>query len=397
LYQADGLRLLLGKSVGNAAGVESFDLPRNSGKPARALIGDKRNDENIIVSQLHGAFLRFHNAVVDKLDGTIASSELFDEAHRTVRWHYQWLVLHEFLPLIVGEKLAKQVREGSGGQPYLEIFKPKGSASFMPVEFAVAAYRFGHSMVRPSYSLNTTVLKATGAAEKFDRVPVFSADNAATKPLANLNGFRPLPEFWGIDWSFFFNDLKKPANGPSIPTTKLKIAQPSYRIDSVLADPLAALPEFAGRPAPMQLLAFRNLLRGSRMGLPSGQRVAKLLGITPIADAKLFENRGDPFKPAEDRKALLAHVSGTFKQRAPLWYYILKEAELTTRAGVKDPAGAGHHLGPVGGRIVAEVLTGLVWNDRTSYLRMEPQWKPTLGSGGKFGMADLLKFAGVAR
>jgi hypothetical protein len=400
LYEADGVHLLLGNPVGNASGVDAFDLPRNSARRPRALIGDKRNDENLIVNQLHCAFIRFHNAVVDRLTGTVAPDKLFDEAHRMVRWHYQWVVLREFLPLIVGEKMAADVRGDATGYPKLHIFKSKTSDAFMPVEFSVAAYRYGHSMIRPSYSLNTTVLGPTGAAQKFDRVPVFSADDVQTKPLANLNGFRPLPQFWGIDWSFYFEGLSKPKNGPSILTAKLKIPQPSYRIDTILVDPLAALPEFADKPAPMQMLAFRNLLRGSRMGLPSGQDVARLLGVKEskiLSDAVLFENRGAPFKPGEDRAALLAHKSGTFKGRAPLWYYILKEAELTKRAGVKDPEGGGHHLGPVGGQIVAEVLTGLVWHDKTSYLRMAPGWQPSLGKGGEFGMADLLKIAGVAR
>ena len=76
---------------------------------------------------------------------------------------------------------------------------------------------------------------------------------------------------------------------------------------------------------------------------------------------------------------------------APLWFYVLKEAEL--------PPSDGERLGPVGGRIVAEVLVGLLQRDPNSYLYLDPAWKPTpplAPSTGQFGFVDLLRFAGAA-
>src|SRR5262249_4606722 len=98
LYQDDGVHFLLGL---NQAFEE--DLPRNSAEARRALIGDPRNDENLIVSQLHLAFLKYHNRVVDALRAIrpeLSGEKLFGEARRIVRWHYQWIVIHEFLRAI---------------------------------------------------------------------------------------------------------------------------------------------------------------------------------------------------------------------------------------------------------------------------------------------------------
>ena len=385
LYEDDGIHLLSGEQKSHDA-VDRFDLPRNSANIRRALIGDKRNDENLIVSQLHSAFIGFHNKVADRFAAGIPDGQKLEEIQRMVRWHYQWLALHQFLPTIVGEDMAKEVL-GTGATPNLRFYRPKSEA-YMPVEFAVACYRFGHSMIRPSYSLNTTVRQATGASENFNRIPVFSADDQAENPLANLNGFRELPSFWTVDWSFFFSGLPIPASASG-----LALPQPSYRIDTVLADPLTSLPEFSKDPnADRRMLAFRNLLRGWRLQLPSGQKVAHHLGVPVIPDTVLFEDRQS--FDGQNRSAVLKEHQ-IFRGQAPLWYYILKEAELTKRKGHEDEEG-GHHLGKVGGRIVAEVLVGLVWNDKNSYLRQQPDWKPDLGStAGDFTIQDLFTVAGL--
>ena len=123
----------------------TIDLPRFKG---RAIIGDKRNDENVIVSQLHGLFIGLHNAlaIADK-------NASFDAVRQQVRWHYQWLVLFDYLPRIVGRPLVDALLPTIGLPPELKYFKPSPTA-FMPVEFSGAAYRFGHSMVRPIYRLS---------------------------------------------------------------------------------------------------------------------------------------------------------------------------------------------------------------------------------------------------
>jgi hypothetical protein len=137
------------------------DLPRN--RQGTAIIGDPRNDENLLIAQLHLAFLKFHNAVVNELWGTTKDADVaFAEARRLVRWHYQWIVLHEFLPRIVGADLVGRVL--TEDVPYEERnpkLKHEGrkfydwkNQPFIPVEFSVGAYRFGHSQVRPGYRLN---------------------------------------------------------------------------------------------------------------------------------------------------------------------------------------------------------------------------------------------------
>jgi Animal haem peroxidase len=389
---ADDFKLLLGEDRSSDSRLNRPDLPRNNAHVRRALIGDKRNDENKIVSQLHSVFMRFHNAVVDHLLRIdFPHSRLFGEAQRIVRWHYQWVVLHDYLPTVVGEKMARAVR-ADGGQPDLRLYKPRSGAPFMPIEFSVAAYRFGHSMVRPSYALNQitpsgiTTVQTRHGADKFNRIPIFSLDRSET---ASLNGFRSLPAGWGIDWRFFFDFNAEGKNPTNV------LPQPSYRIDTTLVDPLADLPEFVQEKNPnLRSLGFRNLMRGWRLGLPSGQDVARLIDPyhEPFTDDQLFDT--------PERDSIYRQHRDVFYKQAPLWYYILKEAEHTRRDNANDSFQneegqflGGHHLGTVGGRIVAEVLVGLVHHDHYSYMHLHPGWEPELSNNGTFSMADIINFA----
>jgi len=322
------------------------DIPRNSQQVA--LIGDPRNDENLIVSQLHLAFLKFHNAVVDVVlsDGVMPRDQVFREAQRLVRWHYQWIVLHEFLPHIVGQELMREILAGGLNAYSLQNnlrFYGWRVEPFMPVEFAVAAYRFGHSQVRAGYRVNAEFRAAILDADQDPRHP---------DPDDLSGGKRAARRF--VDWHNFF---KLNGNTP----------QPSKRIDTKLSSPLFRLP-FTPRGMP-STLAQRNLLRHLTFGLPSGQAVARAMGIEPLTRDE-FEDLA-PFG---------------LQTATPLWFYILREAHL--RAD-------GKHLGPVGGRIVAEVLVGLLLGDRLSFLRCDPRWQPTLGGNGAFGIVDLLKIAAV--
>jgi Animal haem peroxidase len=336
------------------------DLPRNQLPPSaagvaqgRALIGDPRNDENVIVSQLQLLFLRFHNKVVEQLkaDGTTAEPDLlFEEAQRLVRWHYQWVVVNDFLRRIAGDAVVDNILRPdsydtvAGATPirrvHLEFYKWQRQP-YMPVEFSVAAYRFGHSVIRPDYRLNANIP---------NEIPIFTAGELNDEH-QDLRGFRPLASAWTIDWSFFFES----GDAGNL--------QHARRIDTKLSAPLADVP---GTNDP-HALAARNLRRGKALGLPSGQRVARAMAIEPMTDEVLA----------------ITGISPDFVESAPLWFYVLKEAEVA----------GGERLGPVGGRIVAEVLLGLLKGDPVSFVNVEPAWTPTLGTTpGKFTMADLVTF-----
>jgi Animal haem peroxidase/TAT (twin-arginine translocation) pathway signal sequence len=390
-----------------------YDVPRLAPDPdsgeAKAIIADPRNDQTLIILQLHVAMQRFHNKLVDTLraSGTPRSA-VFEAARRLARWHYQWMVTHEFIPAIVGQTISDSVYLETSKAPKITLnyYKPTNPAgrSFIPVEFAVAAYRFGHSMTRPRYTVQDYVTDkvvvdpVTGESKNVtvavSSVPLFEA----TPTDNNLNGHRPLPPRLRIQWSKFFNvDNTKPT------------ARPVRQFDASLAGPLQKLP---GTALPdsneLGLLSQRNLRRGRKMRLPSGQQVARLMGVTPLTNAQLGQNYrikvnvpipttgtganvvvvdSEGVVPNDSLKAELAKPE--WGGEAPLWFYILKEAEIV---------GKGRTLGPVGGRIVAEVLVGLLQKDPNSYLTLNPAWKPAppvTPVRGRFTMADLLKFAEV--
>jgi Animal haem peroxidase len=394
LYDLNDKRntFLLGASQG-IGGKDRPDLQRIT--DGTAIVGDKRNDENKIVSQLQALFLKFHNTVFRKLKTTspsLSDDDRFSEAQRIVRWCYQWVVLNDFLPRICQPQVYDKIKpDGKSRGPHLSFYSAHGEA-FIPVEFAVAAYRFGHSMVRPSYALNEQA-KSTGVFRHghkvfhFGRIPIFVAESNLNTDA--LNGFgdqkRGLPTGWGIDWNFFFGPMTtKGKNDPKIP-------QPSYRIDTKLVDPLGRLPEFVakGVPSPFESLAFRNLLRGASLGLPSGQSIARMIGASKIlSDAELWNkhNDGDDSEDWAEGKALLADHGMWLQDNAPLWFYILKEAEVHEK---------GRRLGEVGSRIVAETLFGLAWFDHYSYMFQRPGWKPEM-EFDELKDLDMLKLANFA-
>ena len=323
------------------------DLPRNS--QLTAIIGDPRNDENLIVSQLHLALLKFHNEVVARVrqEGVTNPNRVFDEAQRLVRWHYQWIILHEFLPKTVGQKVVDDVLKNG------RRFYNWRNAPFIPVEFSVAAYRFGHSQIRQGYRANFT----GDAGQPFTR-HIFDATIPDSNPDPNdLRGRKRAPRRF-IDWQTFFDF----GDGQS---------KPNKLIDTKLSSPLFALTSPAiNMPDNPRSLAQRNLLRHLTFELPAGQVVSHVMGIKPLDEDDLAD-----LKPLG------------FQARTPLWFYILREAHIKQ---------GGKTLGPVGGRIVAEVFIGLLQGDRLSYLRQDPAWRPTLGHNNDFEMTDLLKFAKVA-
>jgi hypothetical protein len=327
-----------------------FDLPRvvNPLDPAlttnTAIIGDPRNDENLIVSQFHRTMLKFHNQVVDGLVAIGFSGDIFVEAKKVVTHHYQWAVVHDYLARVCGNAAVTAALTNVTAAP--------NSAFAMPVEFAVAAYRFGHSMIRDQYWVNFVQISATlGQVFSFVRSP-------------NL----PVLSNWVVDFNAFFT------TGFSVP-----VNNKAKKIDSVLAPGLDTLPGFSGL---MAMLATRNLRRGLSLGLPSGQGVAQHYGIPAMTAVQL--KQGLPAAEA----ALLDSNGGILLSKTPLWYYVLREAMVLN---------GGNQLGPVGGRIVAETFVRMLKRNPDSFLNVSGGFTPGLPSAvaGDFTVADLVNFAGV--
>jgi hypothetical protein len=380
LYAPDGIRMLLGERMsGNPHDPHACQVPR--GPNGRALIGDPRNDENRIVSQLHAIFLRFHNQVADYLTrrDQLGAEVSFDDVREQVRWHYQWLLVTDFLPTVIEKETFRHVF----GDPYNPVpgtRELRTGLNLMPVEFSVAAYRFGHSMIRPEYQLNMAVER-----------PIFSRH---TGEAADLGGFRRIPSNWAIDWQFFINlgDDAAPAAAASPADPIEHRPQMASKIDTSLASPLRNLPARIASDPPM--LALRNLERGNTFGLPSGQKVAEALGVEPISDENLLIGRA----ATDAHRKPLTDIARSFAGKAPLWAYILSEAQVMSwkkaQPGI-SPDDIPIKLGPVGSRIITDVFAALLIGDRTSYLYSPDPFRPiaTFSRNGAFGLAELINVA----
>ncbi|WP_413438120.1 heme peroxidase family protein [Sulfuriferula sp. GW1] len=454
MFQTDGVRFLLGAPLtkgvdaSNARDLPRLPVSKSPHEPQRAVIGDKRNDENVIVSQLHGVFLQFHNAIADQL-----KEPAFAEVQRLVRWHYQWVVLYDYLPRIVNAKTYKEVFRhlkyvpdeelaqgvktayitetdnivADGQAPNLKYYHWRNEP-FMPIEFAAAAYRYGHSMVRPIYRLSRKL--NTGGLVGDGRRAIFAGVAGA-----GLSGFDKFPTDWAIDWDLFFEINEKIGASRTGPNR----VQPAYKIDPSLVNPLAFLPEFSlnemdsdgnlkPQPGKLPNLALRNLRRGNAMELPSGQDVALAMGIKPLTNKEMQVGKAavgdvngnrtiqDLIDAAKEQGR-----SSSFEHGVPLWFYILAESLADWRKAVEahkikcpdaseeDMNAVPVRLGPVGGRIVMEVIVGLLLGDPHSFLAQDPLWTPARdwkagGDGvlknfikdGRFGMPELIRVAGLA-
>jgi hypothetical protein len=317
LYRNDDpAKLLLSES--------GTDVPRNH--EGIALIGDPRNDVQLFTSQMAVAFIGMHNRLIDRLrDDGVAERDVFEEARRAATWHYQHVILREFLPGLIGAELTADLL-ASGPRLYRIDDDP-----YIPFEFADAAFRYGHAQIRATYQINAD----------FGPRPVFP----------DLMGFGAVPPEHAVDWTL------------QIDVEGHRRAQRAKRIDSRLPGPLIALPTQVSGEAPgadYASLATRDLQRGQAVGLASGEAIAERLGVSPL-------QIGLP----------------GWSDETPLWLYILKEAEALH---------GGEQLGPVGGRIVGEVLVGIVDADPESFRAVEPHWTPTLPArrAGAFGLADIL-------
>jgi Animal haem peroxidase len=372
----DGRKFILGTTLsGAAANPRAKDLPRSlPGQKViarRAIIGDPRNDENVIVSQLQGLFHRFHNKIAND-----NPTWPFARVQREVRFHYQWAVLNDFLPAIVSmpvlDVVVPHLRKKTNvvaDKPNLDFYHSRDE-NFMPLEFSAAAYRFGHSMVRPGYRLSETI----------GPIAIFESN-----PLKALTGFREFPNNWAMDWNLFIDLV--PSDPKNITRTQL-----AYKMDTSLVNPLGHLPAtIAVHP---NALALRNLERGWRMRLPNGQDVARAMGLKPLADSQILIGKftGD----SADIIGTIDSIDPAFVQNCPLWTYILAEtveSEETINTTAGEMKIKTRKLGPVGGRIVAETFVGLLVGDSSSYLAQDPLWTPSLATKGVFGLRELIAVA----
>jgi hypothetical protein len=355
-----------GPPTGRPPGKDDLnDLPRlgRSVDPSidrAARTGDFRNDENTIISQLHVAFLRAHNRLIDEGNG-------FRKAQRILRQHYQHIVIHDYLRKRVADPAIVDAILANGNT----VYRPN-QHRFMPVEFSFAAYRFGHSMARNAYDFNVN-FNLSGSPgtipASFELLFTFTALSGG------LGDFDTLPENWIIEWE----NMVGTAHPGGV----------ARRIDTALASDLFTLRDVEGNPindpAPLvtqilRNLATRNLLRGYLFRVPTGQAVAGKLGIAPLTTSE--------FQQAVTQQEMDALTANGLLNRTPLWYYVLAEAAAREN---------GQRLGPVGSTIVSEVLIGLVRRSDDSILKGNKKWKPSLPSAqpNTFEVSDLLRFAGV--
>jgi hypothetical protein len=360
------------------------DLPRDSGAQLPedktvALIGDGRNDENLIVAQLHVAFLRFHNAVVDWAQHQPGypqdDRELFERVRNLVRWHYQWLVVHDYLKTVTLPGVVDKVLLGGN-----KVFQPRYDEVYMPLEFSVAAYRFGHTMVRGFYDYNRNFGRPGVVIGSASFRLIFAFTGSARPEPFNGGGTLTLPFNWVIEWNRF---VDKGDNLPDHFARKIdtQLAPPLFDMINQISEENEGLPEAVKNI--LKRLAVRNLLRGYQLAIPTGQAVADALGVAPLTEEELRRNNSDAVNTAL--------ADGGFLQTTPLWFYVLKEAE--ARAN-------GNSLGEVGSRIVVETLIGQLRADSGSYLNQDGGWSPEQGVPLDDGepivtIKDLFRFGGL--
>ncbi len=356
--------------------------PDNEPSPKQAVIGDGRNDENLIIAQFHTGMLRFHNAVVDWVEANegLSGRDAFWRANQLTRFHYQWLVVHDYLRSITQPGLVDKVLYGDN-----RFFTPPVGDVFMPLEFAGAVYRFGHSQVRGRYDWNVNFGRPDGVPGSsnratFDQMFIFTGGG-------DFFGLPTLPTNWIADWPKMtdhnspFKDrfARKIDTNLAIFLNNLfkDVAETDKMLDEQNLPALTAMQREI-----VKHLAVRNLLRGYLLSLPTGQHIADAMGVARLSSAELQQNNAQAVNDAL--------AAGGFLDRTPLWYYILKEAEV--RAD-------GNALGDVGGRIVAETLVGLLKADANSFVNA--QWTPSRGVKFANGdpittILDVFKFAGTA-
>lgn len=379
-YAADGIHLKVGRTVavGGDRAMDGFDLPRGAGRSRaeqrKAIIPDPRNDENLAVAQTHLAMIRFHNRVVDTLPSSVPQSQRFARAREIVTKHYQWMLRTDLLPRLCDRAVVNDVF--ANGRKAFEAGARPTDVPTMPLEFSVAAYRLGHSMIRSAYNWNARFDNGGGTLEFLF---LFSATSG------NLGGEPRLPSNWIADFRRLYDFSEAGRRDLVVPPQKFNRAM---RLDTLLVNPLRNLPPgsfggpVVGFDDPRANLAFRNLTRARMVNLATGQQMARFLRargvrVTRLTSAQIRDGRNGA---RLDR--LTAAQRAALLRDTPLWFYVLREAELN-----------GGRLNGVGGRIVAETFHRAIEGSESSIVR-DPRWRPALGPDrDTFRMVDLLLFA----
>jgi hypothetical protein len=373
-FYTDDRHLKTGRTVaaGNDAARDGFDLPRagtgaTRAAKRRALIPDFRNDENLAVAQTHAAFIRFHNRVVDSLPSSVPAAERFARARRRVVKHYQWMIWNDYLPRICAKSVLNNVR--SGGRKIFEADAALTDIPTMPVEFSIAAFRLGHSMIRRRYNWNARFPDGQGSLGLLFE---FSGTGG------ELGGELRLPSNWIADFRRLYDFTEAARPGLAAPGGLNR----AMRIDTSIANPLAQLPPGTIGGEPEANLAFRNLTRASMVKVASGQQMARFLRSRGVSVTTLTKTQLRTGNGGASLADLTTGQRDAVLTDTPLWFYLLREAEL-----------GGGRLQGVGARIVAETFHRAIEGSSISIFR-DPAFRPTLGPDtDTFRMVDLLLFA----
>jgi hypothetical protein len=379
-YEADGMHLKVGQTVA-ADGIgpkTGFDLPRGAGSSVKAkrqaIIPDPRNDENLAVAQTHCAMIRFHNRVLDSLPASVPAAQRFAKARELVTKHYQWMVRTDYLPRVCRPTAVDSVF--NHGRKVFEVGVAPTDVPTMPIEFSVAGFRLGHSMIRAAYNWNKIF---DGGSGTLDFLFTFSATSG------DLGGLEQLPSNWIADFRRLYDFSE--ANRPNLTVSAAKFNH-AKAIDTHLVDPLARLrpKSFGGSGIPggdpRRNLAFRNLTRARMVRLATGQQMFTFMKGRGVKLPKLSKAQIRDGKGGVVLDSLSAKQRAALLKDTPLWFYVLREAELN-----------GGQLRGVGARIVAETFHRAIEGSQFSIVR-DPAWRPTLGPNSTtFRMVDLLLFA----
>lgn len=301
------------------------DLPRDGTK--KALIGDPRNDENLIVAQLHVAFLRFHNELIEQLDDSRATAQdKYNAARECAIEVYTRVVKQDFLEKLLDKKVYQHYFPGEGRLPNHWWLKDEAS---IPLEFSGAAYRFGHSLVREIYIINRYHGSANIAT--VDRLMRMTGRGA-------LGGYDHLPDSQVVDWEEFFDLDLTPGKKP----TEAMGIRPRVRV------------EIPNMDWPANRLAIRNLLRGRELGLPSAQEMIEQLSDKLPDELSALLTPLPKFDILTALDELTGYVNAEkLAEHTPLWYYVLLESSLRKEKSRKK-------LGVLGSVIVAETFANII-------------------------------------